>query len=164
MIYSSPSQINFVIPSGLDPGPATVTIGSLSVPVVLAPLAPSLFTANTQGFAAAYVTSISPDGTAMNQPIYSYQNGVVTPIPVDISAGPAYLILFGTGLRNYGTAQILMNTGNWPVLYAGPQPSFPGLDQVNIRAALWPEWERRSCASILDGSEDFRQTPAITLK
>jgi uncharacterized protein (TIGR03437 family) len=134
VIYSSASQINFAIPPGLGAGPATITIGPLSIPVVLAPLAPSLFTASTQGFAAAYVTRVALDGTTTNEPIYSLQNGVLTPIPTDItpSSGQAYLILFGTGLRNRGAAQVLMNGGDLQVLYAGPQPSFPGLDQVNV--------------------------------
>ena len=133
VLYSSPSQINYYIPAGLDPGPATVTIGSLSTPVVVAPVAPSLFVANTQGFAAAYVTHVSPGGAATNEPIYSVQNGVVTPIPIDVSAasGQAYLILFGTGLRD-AAGTIGINGETPQVLYAGPQPSFPGLDQVNV--------------------------------
>jgi uncharacterized protein (TIGR03437 family) len=134
VLYSSSLQINFAIPAGFDAGPATVAIGSLSVPVVLAPFAPSLFALNAEGLAAAYVTRISPGGAVMNQPIYSMQNGIATPVPIDVSAaaGQAYLILFGTGLRNADMARVAINGGTFGMTYIGPQPSIPGLDQINI--------------------------------
>jgi uncharacterized protein (TIGR03437 family) len=142
VVYDSASQINFIMPAGLDSGPATVTIGSgsaaQSAPVVVAPAAPALFTMmNPSGLAAAYVTNVATGGTLTNEPIFSFQNGVFTPIPIDVTSGEAYLILFGTGIRNVGTVTVLVDTDllDSNVLfpaYAGPQPTFPGLDQVNV--------------------------------
>jgi uncharacterized protein (TIGR03437 family) len=135
VLYSSSSQVNFVIPAGLDAGPAIVTIGStLSTPVVLTPFAPSLFVVNAEGLAAAYVTRVSPGGGVTNQLVFSVQNGVATPVPIDVSAaaGQAYLVLFGTGFGDLSLKQIGLNGGFFTVTYAGPQPSVPGLDQINI--------------------------------
>jgi uncharacterized protein (TIGR03437 family) len=50
-----------------------------------------------------------------------------------------YLILYGTGIRNRSLlASVTANIGgtNVPVLYAGVQPSFDGLDQVNLTLPL----------------------------
>ena len=56
--------------------------------------------------------------------------------PIDLAAGSTYLILYGTGFRNY-----MGGLGSWkadvggvsvPVVFAGGQPNFAGLDQVNI--------------------------------
>jgi uncharacterized protein (TIGR03437 family) len=132
ILYSSASQINFAIPAGLDAGPATVTIGSQSASVLLAPLAPSLFTLNAGGLAAAYVTRVAPSGAVTNQPIANFKNGIYTPIPIDVTSAPAYLILFGTGIRNASFLTAIVNGGSLPLQYAGPQESIVGLDQVNL--------------------------------
>ena len=45
------------------------------------------------------------------------------------------MTLYGTGIRNLSTlanVQVSINGVNVPVQYAGAQPSFPGLDQVNV--------------------------------
>jgi uncharacterized protein (TIGR03437 family) len=130
VLYSSPSQINFAIPAGLDAGPATVTIGSQTGSVLIAPVAPALFTLNEPGLAAAYVTRAASGGAVTNEPIAQLQNGVYTPVPIDVTAGTVYLILFGTGIRNAWDLNATSST--MPVEYAGPQPSVPGLDQVNL--------------------------------
>ena len=132
VLFASPSQINFVIPAGLDAGPATVTIGSQSTGVVLAPLAPSLFTLNEQGLAAAYVTRVASGGAVTYEPVATLENGIYVPVPIDVTSGAAYLTLFGTGLRNTSNYRALVNGNTVEVVYAGPQPSFSGLDQVNL--------------------------------
>lgn len=141
VLYDSPSQINFVMPAGVDAGPAAVTIGggsaAQSAAVVIAPAAESLFTLNQSGLAAAYVTNVATGGTLTNEPVFNFQNGIYTPRPIDVSSGEAYLILFGTGIRNAGSVQVTVEA---PALgaqvlfpsYAGPQPTFQGLDQVNV--------------------------------
>jgi uncharacterized protein (TIGR03437 family) len=137
LFYVSPSQINFVVPSGLEAGPGTVTIssgaGTQTAPIELAPVQPSLFTLNAGGLAAAYVTRASSSG-ATYEPVFTAQNGVFTPVPIDVSAaaGQAYLVLFGTGIRNSASAYASINGNFFPVYYAGPQPEILGLDQVNL--------------------------------
>jgi len=87
-----------------------------------------------------------------NQPIYTLKNGVYTPIPIDVTSGQTYLILFGTGLRNGAGFQASSSgQNNGKALYAGPQPSFPGLDQVNV---LLPSTLAGSgCISLLISAE-----------
>lgn len=127
IVYASANQINFVIPPGLGAGPATVHIepSGQTASVLIAPVAPSLFTVNANGLAAAYVTQGST-----NLSIATVKNGVYTPIPIDVSKGDTYLILFGSGIRNGVGLQA--NGDLFNVTYAGPQPSFAGLDQVNV--------------------------------
>ncbi len=44
-----------------------------------------------------------------------------------------YLSLFGTGIRGAaGAVSVAIQGVNAPVLYAGPQGGFAGLDQVNV--------------------------------
>lgn len=131
MFYSSPTQVNFAIPAGVAVGPVTVSIGSQTAETVLAPAAPSLFTFNEQGLAAAYVERVS--GSAVTyEPVYQAQNGVLTALPIDVTTGQAYLVLFGTGLRNGGGTRAFGNGELIGVEYSGPQSQTPGLDQVNL--------------------------------
>jgi len=131
LLYTSPSQLNFVMPSSLAPGPATITIssdaGTRTAPIILAPVQPSLFTLTPGGLAAAYVTTAS----SAYQPIFTIQNGVITPIPIDVSSGQAYLVMFGTGIRNSTAARAQVNNNYLNFSYVGPS-SIPGLDQVNL--------------------------------
>jgi uncharacterized protein (TIGR03437 family) len=60
-------------------------------------------------------------------------------IPAPIGFGSAtdqvYLSLLGTGIRNrsnLGALQVLLGGGRLPALYAGPQPSLGGVDQINV--------------------------------
>jgi uncharacterized protein (TIGR03437 family) len=109
VVFSSASQINFILPAGLSTGLATVQIGPQSAPIGIAPIAPAIFAVNEQGLAAADTAS-----------------------SIDVSSGSTYLVLFGTGLRNAPALTALVDFTTVSVTYAGPQPSFPGLDQVNL--------------------------------
>jgi hypothetical protein len=55
-------------------------------------------------------------------------------LPIDLSDGQVYLILFGTGLR-YRSSQeavkVKIGGVEVPVFYAGAQGAFAGLDQIN---------------------------------
>jgi uncharacterized protein (TIGR03437 family) len=130
IFYSSPTEVNFVIPAQAAVGPATISLGTQTAATVLVSEAPSIFAFNAQGLAAAYVTRAS----GATEPVYQLVNGVYAAVPIDVSAGagPAYLILFGTGLRNGGAVQARAEDMGFVVEYAGPQPAIPGLDQVNI--------------------------------
>jgi uncharacterized protein (TIGR03437 family) len=126
---TSGTQVNFQIPPRTANGLATVRIGTSSGAVIIAPVAPSIFTVNESGsgLPAAVVTRVLPDGT---QAI-----AALTPAPVDFSGGAeVYLTLYGTGIRGTAQANVScsINKTAMPVSYAGPQGSFDGLDQVNI--------------------------------
>jgi uncharacterized protein (TIGR03437 family) len=59
-----------------------------------------------------------------------------TPVPINLGvSGTVYLTLYGTGIRNLSSlanVQVTVAGLSVPVQYAGAQPSFPGLDQVNV--------------------------------
>jgi uncharacterized protein (TIGR03437 family) len=49
---------------------------------------------------------------------------------------PVYVSLYGTGIRgasSLAAVKVTIGATAVPVQYAGPQPSFAGLDQVNVR-------------------------------
>jgi uncharacterized protein (TIGR03437 family) len=117
--FTSPTQIDFLIPSSVNIGPAIVTIGTQTAAVQITAVAPSLYLQNTSGLAAAY----------------ALVNGAYRPVtsPIDISSGEVYLILFGTGIRGAGSNVTATIGGvEASVTYAGPQGGIAGLDQVNV--------------------------------
>jgi len=147
LFYVSPGQVNYLIPAGTAVGLATVTIaagGSATATgqIDIVPVAPALFTLNAANLAAAYVLLVDQNGDQTFEPIYQAdQSGNVTAFPIDLGSATdtAYLILFGTGIRNLtGPGSITATIGgslNAPVIYAGPQGlnNSQGLDQVNLQ-------------------------------
>jgi uncharacterized protein (TIGR03437 family) len=133
--YNSTSQINFEIPAGISIGAARVVIGSQTAAVQIANVAPGLFTLNGAGLAAAYVIHVGPGNLQTVEPVFAISNG--SPVAAPVNLAPAtdryYLILFGTGIRGAGSnVSVAINGVNAPVLYAGPQGSVFGFDQVNV--------------------------------
>jgi uncharacterized protein (TIGR03437 family) len=53
--------------------------------------------------------------------------------PIDLAGNtPVYISLYGTGLRLGQNAMSTVGGITAPLLYAGAQPGYPGLDQVNL--------------------------------
>ncbi len=138
LFFVSPTQINFVVPAGVESGSATIIVsnglGNYSLGnLQIVAAAPAIFTANASGTgdAAAQTTS---DGITFQQP----------PFDVLVNGRPNILVLYGTGVRRATAAN--PNDGNGvaesvvvtidgkpaTVLYAGSQGGFSGLDQLNI--------------------------------
>ena len=132
--YASPTQLNFVVPNGTAQGVATVTVaaggssvtGSLNVVAVY----PNLFTLNSSGLAAAYVVY----GNGQTANVYQTQGGsiVAQPVSAGSASNPAYLVLVGSGLGSTTTATATIGGVTASVSYAGPQGTYPGVDQYNI--------------------------------
>lgn len=125
---ASGTQVNFQIPPNAANGLATVRIGTASGAVVIAPVAPQIFTANGSGsgLPAALITRVVP---------FYQATMALTSAPVDLSGGgPVYLTLYGTGIRGATQASVscTINKTPVPISYAGPQGVFAGLDQVNV--------------------------------
>ena len=102
----------------------------ISAPILVAAVAPGLFAADSSGHgpAAAQLIRVHADGS--QEPPQSISG------PIE-RAGPSdtlYVVLYGTGIRHFAKPPSA-TLGGQPVevVYAGPQDSFPGLDQVNIR-------------------------------
>jgi uncharacterized protein (TIGR03437 family) len=146
LFFVSPGQINYLVPPALAPGLATVTVlnGSQSFAVgtlLLQTVAPGFFTANQDGAGVVSADVIRVNSTTQAQTLtFTFQCGSTprscTPLPIDLSGPDSfYLLLFGTGIRNRTSLSAVTATVGGvsvPVLFAGPQSEYPGLDQINI--------------------------------
>lgn len=148
LFFVSPGQINYLIPPGTPVGPATVTIVNDTLGTVasgtlqIAAVAPGLFSANSsgQGVAVAEAVRASAGGAQTNVTVFQCGNAAGSCVPVPIDLGPStdtvVLVLFGTGIRGFSNIKNVtaaIGTTNAPVLFAGAQGGFVGLDQVNVQ-------------------------------
>jgi uncharacterized protein (TIGR03437 family) len=143
-MYVSPSQINFVVPQGTATGAAAFSIqgeAAISTTGTVQTVAPTLFSmsGDGKGVAAATAVQVASSSPQTQTPVPVFQCApagcVSTPIAVSANAA-VYLTLYGTGIRNRSSlsnVSVIINGIVAPVLYAGPQPSFEGLDQVNVQ-------------------------------
>ncbi|NOT60715.1 MAG: hypothetical protein HOP19_10890, partial [Acidobacteria bacterium] len=153
LFFVSPGQINLLIPGTVTFGAARLIVrlnGSLYADqiVTIAVIAPGLFAANAngQGVPAAQLLRVKPGGVLVYEDVAVFEGGRFVPRVLDV--GPdtdqLALILFGTGLRGVTAVDLVQIriADQAPVtLFAGAQPDFTGLDQINlnltaIRASL----------------------------
>lgn len=153
LLYVGPTQINFIIPGGIQLGEATIivtssdgTMKSGKFPVVAAE--PGIFSSNFTGMGAA-AAETTVDGR--NYARTGNLDGTPTDVVLETgdNARPTYLVLYGTGVRNApaanpndtdGVAEAVKVTIQGipaQVTYAGAQGagapgSFAGLDQINV--------------------------------
>ncbi len=151
--YVSPTQINLVLPAALSTGTAqfVITTAGVTQPQTLNGLiqrvAPALFSMNASGVGVAAATAIrvqagNPESRG-NVAVFQCNNSRPLPcVPIPINVGvdaPVYLTLYATGVRNrtaLSNVTVTIRNLAVPVLYAGAQSQFPGLDQVNITLPL----------------------------
>jgi endoglucanase len=119
LLYVGPGQVNLQMPVTLAPGRATVAVirGALQVAagtIQVAATAPAIFTAQ--------IIRVKPDGSQTSEP--------VSPIDFGLSTDRLFLVLYATAIHG---AAISLRIGSLdvPLLYAGPQLQYPGLDQIN---------------------------------
>ncbi len=146
LLMASPGQVNFLVPSGTAIGPASITVRTGSSSFVslmnIATVAPGLFSANAdgKGVAAAQAISVAEDGTIQKTvPVAQCGSTALSCTAVPLDMGPVgtrlILALYGTGIRGRSAqANVVANIGgiSVPVDYAGAQPQYLGLDQVNV--------------------------------
>ncbi|MBI1762382.1 MAG: hypothetical protein HYR56_13190 [Acidobacteria bacterium] len=155
LLFVSPQQVNLVLPDSLNlhptykdsllievlAGDSTFSAGTAE----FADSAPGVFTANGsgKGLPAGTALRVRADGTRVNEPLFTVENGVVFPLPVEL--GPAtdrlILTLFATGLRNAPDAnadgnlnesvRLLANGYETAPDFVGVAPGFPGVEQIN---------------------------------
>ena len=146
LFYVSPGQVNFQIPSGTAPGLALVLVDRNGIAaagsVLIANVAPALFTANYDGggVPAALAFRLKGSGAQSYEPISAFDSTLGRFVPVPIDLGPAtdqvFLVLFGTGIRfRSSLAGVSATIGGLSseVLAAEAVMGFVGLDQVNVR-------------------------------
>lgn len=91
------------------------------------------------GLAAAVVQRVRPDGSQIYEPAARYNAELARweALPVEFrdEAEQVYLLLFGTGLRYRSSllaVHVILAGQRLAVTYAGPQGTYPELDQVNV--------------------------------
>ena len=152
MYYAAAGQVNYYVPTNAAPGPATVTVTSgdgtqTAGTVLIAPVAPGLFTANASGQGAASALAICAgacDGWSNRQANGQYLQDAFacsggagcTAQPLAMSASDTVVVeLFGTGFRHLSSPAALsvqINGQPVPFQYAGAQGD-TGLDQINVQ-------------------------------
>jgi uncharacterized protein (TIGR03437 family) len=142
--FVSPGQVNFVVPSGAALGDATFTASngstSQTATTLIQNVAPTLFSMSGTGMGVAAATALEvPTAQPQQQTpvsVFECTASGCTPVPINVGvSGTVYLTLYGTGIRNLSSlanVQVTVAGLSVPVQYAGAQPSFPGLDQVNV--------------------------------
>jgi uncharacterized protein (TIGR03437 family) len=151
VFFSNSEQINFAVPAGLAMGPARVAVrDAAGIPTstsstTLQRVAPALFTANGSGSGpvAALAVRVERDGSQVSVPVVQCPGTVASPLcfttRIEVSDDrPVYLSLYGTGVRaatstSAAGVRVTIDNTAVPVLYAGPQTQFAGLDQINVR-------------------------------
>ena len=126
----------------------TITRGggaSLTAIGAVGQVAPALFSlaGNGSGLAAATAITVNAGNPRLQfpLPLFDCSTSPCTPLPIDVGVDtPVFVTLYGTGLRNHGTSPddvlVTINGTSVPVLYAGAQSEFAGLDQINLPILL----------------------------
>ena len=134
--YVSPHQINFAVPANLAPGRYTLTIGPASSDVLITNVSPGIFTLRGDGTGVplAAVSGVVGDGSIVPLPPYQCSSTGCSAVPITLPDGltDLYIVLYGTGIRNYGTISATLGSLKAEIDYAAPQGSYPGLDQINL--------------------------------
>ncbi|MGH9840185.1 MAG: FG-GAP-like repeat-containing protein, partial [Blastocatellia bacterium] len=150
LFFVSPTQVNYLMPAGTAAGAASVTIvagdGATSVATVqVDAVSPGLFSADAtgNGLAAAVLLRIKADNSQIYEAITRFDPAQNKFVAVPIDFGPAsgatdqlFLIPYGTGCRNrsaLSAVNVKIGGTDAETLYAGPQGSLAGLDQINAR-------------------------------
>jgi uncharacterized protein (TIGR03437 family) len=144
LYFASPTQVNLLIPSDVPLGSVRVTVTNStgdSFPIVTAATstAPGLFSANADGhgIAAAQVVRVFPDGTFAIENVAKLDPAqkVFVAAPISFGSEQLFLTLYGTGIRHtpgQNSVTCTINGQSVPILFAGAQPTFTGLDQINV--------------------------------
>lgn len=149
LVYASPTQINFVVPDGTASGAATIKAANgastQTFTVSVQNVVPALFSMNSTGtgVAAATATQTQASNPQLQSPVQVFQcspSAGCASVPIQLGVDtPIYVSFYGTGIRgrsSLSNVHLTIDNISVPVQYAGPQPSYPGLDQVNVALPL----------------------------
>ncbi|HKA00969.1 MAG TPA: IPT/TIG domain-containing protein, partial [Candidatus Solibacter sp.] len=143
LFFVSPEQINFQVPNIVASGPATVTLTitqgaqSTSVPVVLRPTAPSIFTTNAQGTGQGSIVIAGTATLALPArpakigefiSIYCTGLGAVSNSPGVGNPAPGNPLA-----QTQSTPTVMIGGVPATVQFSGLAPGFAGLYQINVR-------------------------------
>lgn len=146
LFFVSPSQVNYLVPRGMEPGLATVMVTNANGAIAkewtqLLTIAPALFTANAdgRGAPAAILLRLGEDGSVHFEPAARLDPVENRYVPAEIDLGEkgdlVFLVLFGSGLRRSDPQTVSATIGgiDTEVMFVGANPDFEGLDQVNLQ-------------------------------
>lgn len=144
VLFRSDFQMNILVPPETAPGGAIVLVNGNAVgAVTVAPVAPGLFSMTGNGIGIAAATAVRfviSTGVQSPVPVFTCSNGTCTLVPMDVGIdAPVYLSLYATGVSgeaDMSKIKVTIGGVDAPVLYAGPQAEFPGLDQINVQLPL----------------------------
>ena len=138
----TPGQINFIVPSEIQPGVAIVrTTSSLCAlfqcdeghsSVLVSRIAPALFTANASGSGLVNGHLLRVNKATGQQ---KYETLTTAGNILYTTTENYYLVLYGTGFRYRNALSdvaVKLNNVSLPILYAGLTPGVNGLDQINV--------------------------------
>jgi uncharacterized protein (TIGR03437 family) len=146
LFFVAPQQINFLVPATFPTGRMELRVhrdGLLSgaFPSFVQSHQPSLFSANSDGKGAPageFLRVNSQNGARVSGALAVCSGGAGTCSPRRLEFGTdqetLFLVLYGTGFSaQSGLATVSLDGEPVPVEYTGPQGSFVGLDQINLR-------------------------------
>lgn len=162
LLFVSPGQINYQIPSSVAAGVVTARVLNGSTIVAsglleVESVAPTIFTANEngQGVAAAQIQRVHPDGSQSFENVFTYDQATKqnVAVPIAFDGDRLFLVLYGTGFDQAsgaggtvvtvgGTATTVTYSG-WPKQYAGEDQidaelpsSLAGAGQVTVMVTV----------------------------
>jgi uncharacterized protein (TIGR03437 family) len=140
LLYVSSGQASFLIPSNVASGVASVKVTrggatALTGTLNVATVSPGLYAANGNGAGVAAATYASTAGSGglvfACQPNAAFSCRA-TPIPLGAAGDTMYVTLYASGVRGAQNVQVNVAGQSVPVIYAGAQGQYEGLDQINI--------------------------------
>jgi uncharacterized protein (TIGR03437 family) len=153
LLFVSPGQINYIIPTGTESGPADISIRRNQTltaigSVQIASVSPGVFTANSDGngWAAAQVLRVKSDFSVSYEQVVQYDQVAGRYVASPINLGPetdrVFLVVFATGMRRAldpngdgnlsESVRVLLGGDQLTPFYAGIQADYVGLDQINV--------------------------------
>ena len=146
LFYAGQEQVNFLMPSEVATGEALLRLARegeepAELELTVGAVAPGLFSANGTGEGIGAITALreGADGARSHPVVFRYDavTGQVVGVPLELGAEgeQVFLTLLGTGIRGAGGAESVrakIGGSEVPVLFAGAQDGWAGLDQVEI--------------------------------
>jgi uncharacterized protein (TIGR03437 family) len=143
LLFSGPGQVNTVLPDEFIAGAAKLVVRRDGWPAFVAPLPiaavrPGMFTLNQAGLVAASLIRSKPDQAQVWETVFQVEgNGDITarPIVFGEESENLSLVIYCTGVRGRSSPRVVtVQIGDIKLTpsYAGPQPQYAGLDQINV--------------------------------
>ena len=143
LFYAGRKQVNFLMPAEAATGEAVLRLRRegeepVELALTIGAVAPGLFSANGTGEGIGAITAlrVAADGERSNPAVFRSDAATGRMIGVPLGLGEegdrVFLTLYGTGVRGAEKVQATIGGSEVPVVSAGAQSGWAGLDQVKI--------------------------------